>query len=84
MTGASSGSEKPAEPSGFCGPALFASKAILLRVGAQFKWADRSGVVLYAIGGPLWAALNPHVDRSDLLANGGRWSIEDSEGDLDL
>jgi hypothetical protein len=70
----------PAEP---CW-ALFASKAILLRVGAQFGWADRSGVVLDAIGGPLWAALNPHVDGSDLVANGGRWSIEDSEEDVDL
>ncbi len=44
--------------------------AILLRVGAQFGWADRSGVVLDTIGGPQWAALNPHVNGDDLVANG--------------
>jgi hypothetical protein len=41
-------------------------------------------VVLGAIGGPQWAALNPHMNSADLVANGGRWSIEDSEGEVDL
>ncbi len=64
--------------------ALFAEHAMLLRVGAQFGWADRSGVVLGAIGGPQWTALNPHMNAYDLVANGVRWSIEDSEGEVDL
>jgi hypothetical protein len=64
--------------------ALFVQNAILMRAGAQFGWADRSGVVLDTIGGPQWTALHPHVNGDDLVANGVRWSIEDSEGDVDL
>jgi hypothetical protein len=64
--------------------ALFAEHGMLLRVGEQFGWADRSGVVLGAIGGPQWTALNPHMNACDLVANGVRWSIEDTEGEVDL
>jgi len=64
--------------------AVFAQHAILLRVGAHFGWADRNGVVLGAIADRQWAALNPHMNGNDLVANGVRWSIEDSEGDVDL
>jgi len=64
--------------------ALFATDAILLRAGAQFGWADRSGVVVGPIGGAHWASLNPHINGSDLTANGVRWCIEDSEGEVDL
>jgi hypothetical protein len=64
--------------------AIFAEHAMLLRVGAQFGWADRNGVVLGAIDDPQWTALNPHMNGKDLMANGVRWSIEDSEGDVDL
>ena len=39
---------------------------------------------LDTVGGSQWTALNPHVNGSDLVANGVRWSIEDSEGDVDL
>jgi hypothetical protein len=64
--------------------ALFLENAILLRAGAQFGWADDSGVVLDAISGPKWTALDPRMNGDDLVANGVRWSIEDSEGDVDL
>ena len=64
--------------------ALFLENAILLRAGAQFGWADDSGVVVDTIGGPKWTALDPRVNGDDLVANGVRWSIEDSEGDVDL
>ena len=64
--------------------ALFAENAILLRAGAQFGWADQSGVVVDTIGGPRWTALNPHVNGDDLVANSVGRSIEDSEGDVDL
>lgn len=64
--------------------ALFARDAILLRVGKQFGWADRNGVVVGAIGGPQWAALDPQFNGSDLTANGVRTRIEDSEGEVDL
>jgi hypothetical protein len=64
--------------------ALFLHNAILLRAGPHFGWADRSGVVLDTIGGPQWTRLNPRVNGSDLVADGVRWRIEDSEGDVDL
>ena len=64
--------------------ALFAENAILLRAGAQFGLADRSGVVVDTIGDPRWTALNPHVNGDDLVANGVGRNIEDSEGDVDL
>jgi hypothetical protein len=64
--------------------ALFAEHGMLLRVGAQFGWANRSGVVLGAIGGPQWTALNPHMNGYDLVANGLQWSIADSEGEVKL
>ena len=63
---------------------LFAADAILVRAGAHFGWADASGVVVGAIGGRQWAALDPHLNAYDLTANGVRWCIEDSEGDVDL
>ena len=55
-----------------------------MRVGELFGWADRSGVVLGTVGGPEWTALNPRLDGSELEANGVRWSIEGSEGNVDL
>lgn len=64
--------------------ALFADGAILVRAGAQFGWADPTGVIVDTVGGPRWASLNPHMDESDLVANGVRWSINASEGDVDL
>jgi hypothetical protein len=57
---------------------------MVMRVGAHFCWADLSGVVLGTIGGPQWAALNPHMNGSDFVGNGVRWSIVDSEGDVNL
>ena len=64
--------------------AVFATEAILLRVGAQFGWADPSGVTVGAIEDPRWTALNPQLNGSDLVANGVRWCIEDSEGEVKL
>jgi hypothetical protein len=64
--------------------ALFAEHAMLLRVGEHFCWADRNGVVLGRIGGTQWITLDPCVSGYDLVANGVRWAIEDSEGDVNL
>jgi hypothetical protein len=58
--------------------------ALLMRVGGLFGWADRSGVVLGSVGGPEWTALAPCMSGDDLEANGARWSIDQSEGDVDL
>ena len=64
--------------------ALFGPNAILLRAGAQFGWAQGSGVAVGTIGDSGWAALNPHRDGHHLVVNGVRWNIEDSEGEVDL
>ena len=63
---------------------LFLDSAILLRAGTHFGWADLRGVVLGMVGDPQWTALNPRMNGNDLVANGGRWRIEDSEGEVDL
>jgi hypothetical protein len=58
--------------------------AILLRVGGTFGWADRGGVRVGGVGGDDWTALSPRLRGSDLEANGVRWCVEDSEGNVDL
>jgi hypothetical protein len=63
---------------------LFAEKAILLCAGTEFGWSDHNGVVLGSIGGPQWTALDPHIKGSYLVANGVRWRIEESEGEVHL
>jgi hypothetical protein len=74
---------RPDGPADACW-ALFLQDAILLRAGAHFGWADRHGVVVDTIGGAQWTSLSPHVNGSDLVANGVRRRIENSEGDVDL
>jgi hypothetical protein len=64
--------------------ALFGANAILMRAGAQFGWAQERGVALGTIGDSGWTALNPHMDANDLVVNGVRFTIEDSEGEVDL
>jgi hypothetical protein len=58
--------------------------ALLMRVGDLFGWADYSGVVVGDIDEPEWAALSPWMHGRDLEANGVRWNVEDSEGNVDL
>jgi hypothetical protein len=64
--------------------ALFLTDAMLVCAGPQFGWADRRGVVVGEIGGAEWTALGPHMSGSELVANDVRWSIEGSEGDVNL
>jgi hypothetical protein len=61
-----------------------ADDAILMRVGDVFGWADRNGVHVGSIGGPEWSALSPVGYGSALEANGVRWSVEESEGKVEL
>ncbi|HEX3547736.1 MAG TPA: hypothetical protein VHU62_14330 [Mycobacterium sp.] len=58
--------------------------AILLRVGEAFGWADPRGVLLGSIDEPEWATLSPRLHGSDLEANGVRWYVQESEGNVDL
>ena len=64
--------------------ALFATDGILMCAGARFGWADSNGVVLGVVGDPQWTALDPRVVDGELVANGVRRRIEDSEGVVDL
>ena len=64
--------------------ALFATDGILVCAGDHFGWADRSGVVLGVIGDSQWAALDPRRTGGELVVNGVRRCIEDSEGDVNL
>ncbi|WP_285032408.1 hypothetical protein [Mycolicibacterium sp. lyk4-40-TYG-92] len=64
-----------------------ASAALLVRVGAMFGWADRTGVVLGAVGGAEQRALG--IDFAGLVcagdefqANGVRWTVDYSEGNV--
>jgi hypothetical protein len=63
---------------------VIADGAILLRVASVFGWADSSGAVLGAIGAQQWRLLSPRICGSELEANGARWTIVDSEGDVKL
>jgi hypothetical protein len=58
--------------------------ALLMRVGGLFGWADRSAAVLGSVGGPEWTTLNPRLDCGEVEANGVRWSVKESEGDVNL
>jgi hypothetical protein len=64
--------------------ALFATDAILLCTGAHFGWADARGVVIGVIGDAQWTALDPRMTDGELVANGARRRVEDSEGEVDL
>ncbi|MFG1934759.1 hypothetical protein ACGFK1_29590 [Mycobacterium sp. NPDC048908] len=64
--------------------ALFATDAILVCVGERYGWADERGVVLGVVGDPRWAALDLRITDDELVANGVRRHIEDSEGVVDL
>jgi hypothetical protein len=64
--------------------ALFTTDGILVCAGAHFGWADRSGVVLGVIGDSQWTALDPRMTDGELVVNGVRRRIEDSEGNVNL
>jgi hypothetical protein len=64
--------------------AVIADGAILLCAGNVFGWAEPRGVVVGPIGTQQWRQLSPRICGSELEANGARWMIVDSEGDVYL
>jgi hypothetical protein len=58
--------------------------ALLLRVGEMFGWAAADTVVIDRAGGRQWAALGLARAGGELHANGVRWRVERSEGNLQL
>jgi hypothetical protein len=76
--------DAPAAPCWALFGGLLGADAILVRAGAQFGWAHGRGVALGTVGDSGWTALNPHMDADDLVVNGARWTIHDSEGEVEL
>jgi hypothetical protein len=62
-----------------------AGDALLLRVGAVFGWASTTAVTLAAVGGTEWEALAPlRLLDDEVRVNGARWTVVQSEGDVEL
>ncbi|MDT5365443.1 MAG: hypothetical protein QOC69_7205 [Mycobacterium sp.] len=61
-----------------------AGDALLLRVGAVFGWACTTAVTLAAVGGAEWEALAPKLIDGEVRVNGARWTVVQSEGDVEL
>ncbi|MDT5069427.1 MAG: hypothetical protein QOK02_5582 [Mycobacterium sp.] len=60
-----------------------AGDALLLRVGAMFGWASPTAVTLAAVGDAEWDALAPNLSGDDVRVNGVRWTVVQSEGDVE-
>lgn len=58
--------------------------ALLLRVGEVFGWAAADTVIVDRVGAAHWAALGPAHTTGGLHANGVRWSVQRSEGNVEL
>ena len=55
---------------------------LLVRVGELFGWASSGVVVIGAVGGSDWKRLDIVPSDDDVAANGVRWNIEGSEGNV--
>jgi hypothetical protein len=60
-----------------------AGDALLLRVGAMFGWASPTAVTLAAVGDAHWDALAPNLSGDEVRVNGVRWTVVQSEGDVE-
>jgi hypothetical protein len=77
--------QAPTQPRG----ALFLSDplggaGLLVRAGAHFGWACANEVYIDDVGAPRWAALGIDLASRQVHANGLRWSIQRSEGAVEL
>ncbi|KAA0075719.1 hypothetical protein CIW52_32320 [Mycolicibacterium sp. P9-64] len=61
-----------------------ARDALLIRVGAVFGWASATAVALADVGGTEWEALAPETSGDEVRVNGVRWTVVQSEGDVEL
>jgi hypothetical protein len=57
-------------------------EGLMLRVGDLFGWASSGVVVIGQVGGPDWERLDIVLSDHDVAANGVRWNIERSEGNV--
>ncbi|MGE2712649.1 hypothetical protein ACQI4L_01190 [Mycolicibacterium litorale] len=57
---------------------------LLLRVGGRFGWACGDSVLVGAVGDSRWNALGIGMSGPHLRANGVRWDVQRSEGEVEL
>jgi hypothetical protein len=73
-------------PTGACGAAFLrgsdGAAGILVRVGDLFGWASMGAVAIGAVDGREWRDLAITLSDNEAQANGMRWNIERSEGNL--
>lgn len=60
------------------------ARALLLRVGGRFGWAAADSVTVGAVGDSRWNAMAVGTSRTHLRADGVRWDVERSEGEVQL
>jgi len=63
---------------------LDGAAGLLVRVGELFGWAGGGVVTIDAIGGTTWQALDISCSESQVHANGVRWIIDRSEGNVNI
>jgi hypothetical protein len=61
-----------------------AGDALLLRVGTEFGWLRSTAVTMAVVGAAEWDALAPRLSEGELNADGARWTIVQSEGNVEL
>ena len=69
---------------GLPGPvgALFLDGGLFVRCGGLFGWAGGAQVVIGEVGGPAWNVLGIVFAGNEIQANGVRWTVDESEGDV--
>ncbi|MGH3581401.1 MAG: hypothetical protein ACRDUB_07425 [Mycobacterium sp.] len=56
--------------------------ALLVRAGALFGWADGAQVLIGSAGGAEYQALGIIISGKEIQANGVRWTVDQSEGNV--
>ncbi|MDV3127087.1 hypothetical protein M1247_19340 [Mycobacterium sp. 21AC1] len=60
------------------------ASGLLVRVGARFGWGGGGVVVIGNVGGSRWRALGIGCSGGQIQTNGVRWTVEHTEGELNL
>ncbi|MCT7366640.1 hypothetical protein A7G45_27650 [Mycolicibacterium llatzerense] len=58
------------------------AQALLLRAGGLFGWADRGQVLIGTVGDAAYQQLGIVMCGDEIQANGVRWTVDESEGDV--
>lgn len=72
----------PVEPCWAVALAAGSDRALLLRVGDRFGWAGVDSVVVGAVGDDRWSALEVRTSETHVHADGVRWDVQRTEGEV--